>query len=365
MLEVKSLSVQAGSFLLGEVSLFLEAGECHVILGPTGSGKTLLLESVIGFRKSLSGCVVQDGRDITSLPVERRGISYVPQDLAIFPHLTVMENILYGLRVKRIREPKSFERVNELIHAVGIEHLVERYPANLSGGERQRVALVRAIACAPRLLFLDEPFSALNESLRKDLWFMLKELQAKFRLTILMITHNMEEAFFLGDAISIIIDGKLRQSGRSADIYNSPADAEVAAFMGIKNLFEAEVESVGEYTASIVCRALGATILAPLPTQCSKDSIRAGQKVRFGIRSQEIDFSTPSPAGHNGATILEGTLLDILGKGATHLVLFASRTGGGIIEVEISNYLFRKLNLRKGQSVPASFEKESVFLLCS
>lgn len=364
MLEVSALSVQAGSFLLRDVSLSLADGECHVILGPTGSGKTLLLESVIGFRKPLSGRISQDGRDIKGLPVEKREISYVPQDLAIFPHLTVIENVFYGLKVKRIKEGEILDRARELMRAVGIDHLADRYPANLSGGERQRVALVRAIACAPRLLFLDEPFSALNESLRKELWFMLKDLQARYRLTILMITHNMEEAFFLGDTISIIIDGRLRQSGRSTAIYNAPADMDVAAFMGIKNLFEADVESLGENMASLACRDLGATVTAPLPAQCPRPTIRKGQRIRFGIRSEEIHISTSFPMGHNGTTSLKGSVVNIIGKGSTHLVFFSPGTGSGVIEAEISSHLLRKLNLRKGQSVSASFESDSVFLLC-
>ena len=202
MLEVRHLSVSADKFLQNDVYLTNPTEGCHAIVGATGSGKTLLLESIIGFRRPSRGAILLNGEDMTQLPVEARGISYVPQDLALFPHLTVRENILFGARVRGIRTAEHDELVRQLVTSVGIGALLDRSVAHLSGGERQRVALVRAVATGNRLLLLDEPFSALHEGLRRELLFVLRELQQNHGLTLLMVTHDTEEAFFLSDAMT-------------------------------------------------------------------------------------------------------------------------------------------------------------------
>ena len=172
MLEVAELSVRAGGFSLSDISLEVYPSSCHVLLGPTGSGKTLLLESIIGLRNPDKGKILLDGSDITGCPAERRGLAYVPQDLALFPHLTVRENILYPLRIRGSKQNADNGIVRELIESLDIRHVLDRPVSNLSGGERQRTALARAVASGCRTLILDEPLSALHQSLKRELWFL-------------------------------------------------------------------------------------------------------------------------------------------------------------------------------------------------
>ncbi|MGB9618521.1 MAG: ABC transporter ATP-binding protein, partial [Desulfomonilaceae bacterium] len=236
MLEVQSLTVRAGTFVVRDVSIRVPAASCHVILGATGSGKTLFLESLIGLRQPVKGVIRIDGVDVTHTPVEQRGIGYVPQDLALFPHMTAKENILYAQRVRK-SERQDGSLFASLVDSLGIHHILERGVAHLSGGERQRVALARAIFSGSRVLILDEPLSSLHEGLRRELWFTLKDLAKTYRLALLIVTHDLDEAFFLGDDITILLEGKVRQQGTRMELLQRPRTSEVARFLGIRNLF--------------------------------------------------------------------------------------------------------------------------------
>jgi len=173
VLTLDRVCARAGTFRLSDISISVGQGESHVLLGPSGAGKTTLLEAIIGLRPLTGGRVELSGRDLAGVPAERRGMGYLPQRLSLFPHLTVRENILYGPRSRRLRPADYQPVVDALVEAVGIGELLDRRPATLSGGARQRVALVRALAARPPVLLLDEPFSALNESLRHELWRLL------------------------------------------------------------------------------------------------------------------------------------------------------------------------------------------------
>jgi ABC-type sugar transport system ATPase subunit len=208
MLKIENICVKAGNFYLKDVALFVSENTCHVVMGPSGHGKTLLLETVVGLKDSLSGEIHIFNREITKAPPEKRGLSYLPQDLALFPHLNVGENINYSLKMRGVDKNEG-NRVDEIIAAVGIEHLVGRSTRYLSGGEKQRVALARALAGGCRVLVLDEPFSSLNGSLKRELWDLMKKLKVMYRLTILMVTHDEQEAGYLGDARSFMVNGQL------------------------------------------------------------------------------------------------------------------------------------------------------------
>ena len=364
MLEVKGLSSKAGGFSLDDISLTVEGSQCHVIVGPTGSGKTMFLESIIGFRKALEGVILLDGKDIKDTPVEKRGFSYVPQDLAIFPHLTVEENILYGLKVRRSKDSGFRALTIELIDALRIRHLLKRATENLSGGERQRVALARALAPGYRYLLLDEPLSSLHEGMKRELWFLLKELQQKYRFTMLMITHDMEEAFFLGDTISIMINGKIHQTGRKRDIYHNPETLDVARFLGIRNLFEAEVIDTCSETLNIYCAELNTnlTVLrdAALPPDAN---VKENDKLIAGIRSEEVMILRHGYQRQNQDNLLRGMVLDVFEKGASHTILFLPERSQKGVEIEVPNYAFQKLNLRKKQDTIISLKGENIFLI--
>lgn len=210
MIQLDSIGWRAGTFCLEKVSVTIPSGSYAVLMGRTGCGKTTLLEIICGLRRPMEGSVYIDGRNVTHDPPGTRGVGYVPQDGAMFPTMTVREQLGFALRLRRLPEEKV---VNKLAADLGITHLLDRLPQNLSGGERQRVALGRALAANPKVLVLDEPLSALDEELRDDLAALLKRVQREHGITALHITHSRAEAAQLADVIFRLEDGVLRQAG--------------------------------------------------------------------------------------------------------------------------------------------------------
>jgi ABC-type sugar transport system ATPase subunit len=361
MLEVANLSVEAGSFRLSNVSLKVLPSSCHVILGPTGGGKTLLLESIIGLRNPTEGKVILEQRDITGLPIEKRKLSYVPQDLALFPHMTVRENILYPTRIRAIYQDTETGIVRELIESLSIRHLLDRRIANLSGGERQRTALARAIVSGGKCLVLDEPLSALHESLKTELWYLLKDLQKRYELAILMVTHDLEEAFFLGDVISVIIDGKLRQQGEKRDVYKFPYREDVARFLGVQNLFRARVERINEDSLIAICEDLGMSF--SLSTQWSKLATKNNNDFLLGIRSQDVEVSTGGKPISNTSDMLEGTVMEIFETGASWQVIMACGNRPEKVKLVMHRSASTGLNIVAGQKILIHLPKENLFLV--
>jgi ABC-type Fe3+/spermidine/putrescine transport system ATPase subunit len=362
MLEVRNLAVQAGSFSLGEVSLTIAPGICHVIVGATGSGKTLLLETILGLRKPTRGSILFNGQEITAQPLEKRHLSYVPQDLALFPHLTVADNINFGLKMKGILDHEHATMVAMLMETVGITHLAPRSIANLSGGERQRVALVRAIAAGNSCLLLDEPFSALHQGLRRELWFVLKELQQRYTLTVLMVTHDMEEAFFLGDQVTVMIDGICRQTGVAREVYEKPADLAVARFFGIRNIFPGRVRIQTKSSLQITCDTLAAELAIPLAA-VHDQSTDPGSPCTVGIRPENVMILKSDRPSYVQDNLLTGILTEILLKGASHTLLFRPAGTATVVELEVPDYALKKLQLRAGDGISIFFKGESLFLL--
>lgn len=362
MLEIRNMATTAGSFLLDDISITVAKGGCHVIVGGTGSGKTLLLESVLGLRKLSRGSIILHGSDITSRPLGKRNISYVPQDLALFPHLTVLENIRYGLRMKGLKDREHDELVEQLIETVGIRGLVHRSIGNLSGGEQQRVALVRAIAAGNKHLLLDEPFSSLHQGLRRELWFVLKELQSSCNLTVLMVTHDMEEAFFLGDMVTVLINGVIRQTGAARGVYEKPADIAVARFFGIRNLFPGTVRTRSRDALQVTCASLQAELTVP-PGASFGRATEPGAPCVVGIRPENVMVLKADRPNYTQDNLLTGTLTDILLKGASHTLLFRPAGTATVVELEVPDYALRKLQLSKGDGISIFFKGESLFLL--
>jgi len=214
MIEVRGLNLSLGNFRIEDLNLTVKEGAFNVLLGPTGAGKTLILESIVGLRRTPRGQIHIGEEEVQHLPPEKRGISYVPQDLALFPHLTVERNLAFGLRPS----PKNFleegSHIARLVETLKIEHLLQRYPAGLSGGEKQRVALGRALAPSPRLLLLDEPLAALDPALKNEIQQLLISLHRSLGFTALHVTHDLDEAYLLGGRINVLISGRVEQSGQ-------------------------------------------------------------------------------------------------------------------------------------------------------
>ena len=257
MIRVENLHFQVGDpslpgagFALRDVSLDVAAGEYFVLLGPTGSGKSLLLECLCGLNRVRSGRIRIGGEDVTDLEPRRRRVGYLPQDYALFPHLTVRRNIAFGLAGRSLAAvPGSpvHRRVEELACQLDIGHLLDRLPAKLSGGEKQRVALARALAVRPRVLLLDEPVSALDEATRDVLCRMLKRLQREAAVTALHVCHNFAEMLAVADRVGIIYDGRILQMGTPQEVLQRPRDLRVARFVQSGNLLRARAEPDGNH----------------------------------------------------------------------------------------------------------------------
>ncbi|WP_269848721.1 ABC transporter ATP-binding protein [Methanosarcina horonobensis] len=240
MIEIEFLSRKWKNFALDSLSLKIESGEYFVILGPTGAGKTLLLELIAGFHSPDSGRILIDGEEVTYQPPEKHKLAFVYQDYSLFPHMSVKKNIEFGMRMKKI---KSREKLSEVSRDLKITHLLDRYPLTLSGGEQQRVALARALVTDPKILLLDEPLSALDPRTQESARELLSDLHKNKRLTVLHITHDQTEARIMADRIAIIMDGKLVQVGTPEEIFEKPVNSQVASFVGFENVLKGRVIS--------------------------------------------------------------------------------------------------------------------------
>ena len=238
LIQVRGLSIQLGEFAVREVDLDVGRGEYFVLLGPTGAGKTVLLECIAGLHRPRRGEVFIAGRRVNDLPPERRGLGYLPQDYALFPHLSVARNIGFGLELRRRPAAHIEARVKELAELLGITHLLHRSPVRLSGGERQRVALARALAIEPAVLLLDEPLSALDEQMRENLCVELRRLHERLGTTTIHVSHSFEETLAVADRIGIIHQGRLRQVGTPEQVIRRPASEFVARFVRCYNIWQ-------------------------------------------------------------------------------------------------------------------------------
>lgn len=325
MLEIEALGARAGGFRLAGVSLTVEQGECHAVLGPSGSGKSTLLNAVLGTLPIVEGRVRLAGQDITHLPVERRHLGYVPQHLGLFPHLSVADNLSYSARARRVAEAEYRPLLDRLTEITGIGALLSRRIGTLSGGERQRVALVRALAANPRLVLLDEPFTALNASLRRELWALLKDLQRERGLTVMIVTHDLTEAYVLADHITVLIDGRQEQSGDKRTLFRRPASLPVAHFLGLKNLFPATVTARGEGHVEADVPGLGARVRLP-------GEAPVGMPIHVGIRPEDVALRDDEHPPRPGEWVVRGRarLIDL---GADALLQVEPCTGGPRVEL--------------------------------
>jgi putative spermidine/putrescine transport system ATP-binding protein len=232
-----------------DVSLDIAQGEFLVLLGPSGCGKTTTLRMIAGFVEPSEGVISLGGQDVTRLPPWKRNTGLVFQSYALFPHLTVGENVAFGLEMRKTAAAETRERVAEALKLVRLDGFGERLPRQLSGGQQQRVALARALAFRPDVLLLDEPLSNLDAKLRAEVRVEIRELQQKLGLTTVMVTHDQEEALSMADRLVVMAQGEMRQAGTQRDLYERPADRFVAGFVGRSNFIEGTVEGEGRFTS--------------------------------------------------------------------------------------------------------------------
>jgi ABC-type Fe3+/spermidine/putrescine transport system ATPase subunit len=239
---IENLRKVYGDFVaVDDMNLEVKDGEFLILLGPSGCGKTTTLRMLAGFVEQNTGRLAIGDRDITAEPPYRRNIGLVFQNYALFPHLTIFENVAFGLRRRKLTEDDIKIRVREALELVRLGHLEDRYPKQMSGGQQQRVAIARAIAIRPDILLLDEPLSNLDAKLRLQVRDELRALQQKLNITTIMVTHDQDEAMYVGDRLVVMQDGKIQQIGTPTELYDHPANRFVASFIGRANFIEGEI----------------------------------------------------------------------------------------------------------------------------
>lgn len=359
MLIVRNLNLSQGRFSLKDINLIVEEGTIHALIGPTGCGKTTLLEAILGLRKIAAGEILLNGQDITKKPPYERGFAYVPQDLAIFPHMTAEENILFGIKyAHKIKEKPQRETIQELIKFLQIEDVLSKKAHLLSGGEKQRVALARALAPGYRYLLLDEPFTALHHGIRREIWSLVRELQRRYGLTIILVSHDLEETLYLADYITVIFEGRIVQSGIKEVVYNEPATIEIARYFGIKNIFRGKVLAKEGNHYKIWCYDLGREIVIP----SGKFKGASAKEVTFAIRKEDIMILRPDlPV--KGENLLEGKIEEIDFLGGVYLVKFKPVESSCTLELSLPEYAHKKLRLHKEDLVTVSLRSEKISIL--
>jgi len=308
IIELRRLTKRFGDFAaVDDLTLDIAAGEFLTLLGASGSGKTTTLRMIAGFEPPTSGEIFMAGSPIAALPPFKRDINTVFQHYALFPHMSVRENIAYGLRMRRVPAAEREERVTKALEMVKLDQLGARSPRQLSGGQQQRVALARALVNRPRVLLLDEPLGALDLKLRKEMQLELKHLQTHLGITFVYVTHDQEEALTMSDRIVLMRQGRIAQVGSPRDLYDRPASRYVADFIGDTNLIPGTVVESADGTATL---RMGDTTLRGL----SDAALAPGAEAWLTVRPEAIDLSDGAhPAGHNAVT---GTVADAVYAGS-------------------------------------------------
>jgi spermidine/putrescine transport system ATP-binding protein len=311
------------------IDLDIPAGQFYSLLGASGCGKTTTLRMIAGFERPDEGQILLDGRDLAHDPPHRRPVNTVFQNYALFPFLTVAENIAFGLKYQKLGKAETSRRVREAMSLTRMDGFADRRPPQLSGGQQQRVALARALVLNPRVLLLDEPLGALDAQLRKQLQLELRALQREVGITFVYVTHDQEEALTMSDRIAVLAGGRIEQVGASEEIYGAPATTYVAGFLGTANIFDADLlERSGD---DVTCSALATTVRAVADV-----AIETGPGAVV-IRPERITLHDPDadlPAGRN---VLPGLVRDVVYLGAATQV-HVDLDCGETLTVEIANH---------------------------
>jgi spermidine/putrescine transport system ATP-binding protein len=337
-----------------DVSLAIGEGEFFSLLGPSGCGKTTTLRMIAGFEMPDEGRIVLQGKDVTSVFANRRPVNMVFQQYALFPHMSIYDNVAFGLKVKRVPRREHRVRVLEILRVVELEGLERRRPRQLSGGQQQRVALARALVNQPAALLLDEPLGALDVKLRKQMQLELKRIQTELGTTFVYVTHDQEEALAMSDRIAVMNGGRVEQIGGPREIYERPATAFVADFIGSLNALEFTIdELVGEYAVMRVGE--DQRIIVPI-----RPGARSGDSLRVAVRPERVHIGTVETKGTDGGSRLEGTIAEIVYLGM--YTQFHVRTPAGRI---VSHRLADESTapFEPGSRVALSWESEYTSLL--
>ncbi len=330
LIRFQNVTKKFGEFTaIDNLTLDIFRREFFALLGPSGCGKTTLMRMLAGFEAPTKGTILLDGVDIAPIPPNRRATNMMFQSYALFPHLSVWDNIAFGLKRSDMPKDKIGARVEEMLRLVRLDKFAKRRPHQISGGQRQRVALARSLAKAPKLLLLDEPLGALDKKLRQDTQFELMDIQEKTGTTFVIVTHDQEEAMTVASRVAVMDHGRMIQVDTPDRIYETPNSVYVADFIGDVNLIEGTVTTAGEGRCSIAWAEGQPAITATAP-----DGIAAGTRVHFAVRPEKVAISTERPEGR--ANAIEGSVHDIayLGNISTYKVEVA---GGRMVKAQVAN----------------------------
>jgi len=345
-IKVQGVSKSYGAFhAVDDVTLDIQSGELLALLGPSGSGKTTLLRIIAGLEAPDRGRVVYGDEVMTHRAVRERNVGFVFQHYALFGHLSVFENIAFGLRVRKVKESEIRDRVQRLLHLIRLEHLAKRLPSQLSGGQRQRVALARALAPEPRMLLLDEPFAALDTKVRQELRDWIRRLHDELRVTSIFVTHDQAEAFEIADRVVVTHQGRVEQVGTPEQIFESPANAFVLDFLGRVNVLHGQAEG-GKVR-------LG-RLEVPYPEYAQRTALPATGYVRhFEL---DVERAPNLPGG------VEARIQRITRVGFSSRVELLVSGDEKVLHAELDPGRFAALNLNVGDTVFIAPRKTHVFL---
>jgi spermidine/putrescine transport system ATP-binding protein len=344
-------------FAVDHINLEVRDGEFFSLLGPSGCGKTTTLRMIGGFEQATSGLIELQGQDVTWLPPYQRNVNTVFQSYALFPHLTIYENVAFGLRRRKVKDTEIKSRVGEMLRLVELPGYERRKPTQISGGQAQRVALARALINRPAVLLLDEPLGALDLKLRKQMQVELKRIQQEVGITFIYVTHDQEEAMTMSDRIAVMNAGRYEQLGDPESLYERPTTRFVAGFLGVSNLLPAKVAGTADGYA---LAQLGDDARVRVP----RGLVNGHETIEVGVRPEKIRMHKADEDIPAGANELQGTVVDASYLGVSTSYIIQSRTGARltVYEQNVERTVHGSL-YRPGESVRLSWSPDHTFVV--
>jgi len=347
MIKIENLSRNWKEFALKDIDLTVQDGEYFVILGPSGAGKTLLLELIAGFHPPESGEIFFGSKNVTGFPPEKRNVGFVYQNYSLFPHLNGLKNIEFGMRMRGI---KDRAKVGEIAEYLDISHLMHRHPQTLSGGEQQRIALARALVITPGVLLLDEPLSALDPGAQDTGRKILKKIHRDSRFTVIHVTHDQTEARILADRIAVMMDGRIVQVGTPDELFNKPVNNKVAHFVGVENVLEGTVTA---NSGGVTLIDVGGTVIEAV-SDCAD-----GEMVHACLRPENVTLST-TQVKSSARNIFEGEVIEIEPMGA---LVRVKADCGFALNAFVTRQSADEMEFKPGMRVIVSFKATAVHVV--
>ena len=354
IIELKGISKYFGqTCALDNIDLAIRNGEFITLLGPSGCGKTTILRLISGFEQPSSGTVHINPEIVNAVPPEKRHVNTVFQNYALFPHMTVAENVAFGLKMQKVPQDEMVRRVNEALRMVRMTKLANRRPSELSGGQQQRVAIARAVVNNPLVLLLDEPFSALDFKLRKRMQLEIKHLQRQLGITFVFVTHDQEEALAMSDRVVVMNEGVIEQIGTPVEIYEEPCNMFVARFVGDINVLSGEIiepllDSAGQFGG-----AYKAKVEDGVFTVHSDLKFEAGEKINILLRPEDLKIE--EEALEKAPVFLHGSIVESVYKGATVDIVIRLDTGTELMAAEFFNEDDEDIDYTPGERVAVTW----------